>query len=56
MELDDVKFHSLYGKISIFQAEFSFAPSILFVQTLIIEQTLIIDKFYKNISMMFALL
>ena len=56
MKLDDVKTHSLYGKISVFQAEFSFAPSTLFVQALIIDQTLIIDKYYKNISMMFALL
>ena len=39
-----------YGKVSICQAEFSFAPSKLFVQTLII------DKYNKNVSIMFALL
>ena len=39
-----------YGDISIFQADFSFAPSKLIVQTLIV------DKCSKTISMLFALL
>ena len=39
-----------YGDISIFQADFSFAPLKLIIQTLIV------DKCSKTISMLFALL
>ena len=39
-----------YGDISIFQADFSFAPSKLIIQTLIV------DKCSKTISMLFAVL
>ena len=39
-----------YGDISIFQADFSFKPSKLIIQTLIV------DKCSKTISMLFALL
>ena len=39
-----------YGDISIFQADFSFAPPKLIIQTLIV------DKCSKTISLLFALL